>query len=121
MTQGELYKPWKPFKHPQFGDVEIGGWVKMSSRLPHPFMLTDLAHRNASAVLFAAAQTPDDLARRAAAREGGRATSTRCACGVVNGGSMPSLTYTAVQRKIHPQDTLKVSGPGGRRWWRAAA
>ena len=43
----------------RFGEIEIGGWVKMSSRLPHPFMLTDLVHRNASAVLFAASQTPD--------------------------------------------------------------
>ena len=33
----ELYKPWKPFKHPTYGDIEIGGWVKMSSRLPPSF------------------------------------------------------------------------------------
>ncbi len=36
LTQGELYKPWKPFKHPAYGDIEIGGWVKMSSRLGPP-------------------------------------------------------------------------------------
>ena len=47
LAQGELFKPWKPFKHPQSGDIEIGGWVKMSSRLPHPFMLPDLVHRKA--------------------------------------------------------------------------
>jgi len=47
LAQGELFKPWKPFKHPQFGDMEIGSWVKMSSGLPHPFMLPDLVHRKA--------------------------------------------------------------------------
>ena len=52
----ELYKPWKPFKHPTYGDIEIGGWVKMSSRLPHPFMLQELVHRNAMVVLYAAEQ-----------------------------------------------------------------
>lgn len=36
---GELYKEWTAFKHPVYGDIEIGGWTKMSSRLPHPFML----------------------------------------------------------------------------------
>ena len=54
VAQGELYVDWKPYKHPTYGDIEIGGWVKMSSRLPHPFMLQDLVHRNASAVIFSA-------------------------------------------------------------------
>jgi Zinc carboxypeptidase len=113
LTQGELYKPWKRFKHPQFGDIEIGGWVKMSSRLPHPFMLNDLVYRNASAVLFAAAATPAislDVLPPVKAGAGLYKVRVR----VINGGSMPSLTYTAIQRKIHPQDTLTVSGPGAK-------
>jgi len=43
---------------PDLRDIEIGGWVKMSSRLPHPFMLPDLVHRNAAAVLFAPPRRP---------------------------------------------------------------
>ncbi|HEY3384353.1 MAG TPA: M14 family metallopeptidase [Vicinamibacterales bacterium] len=109
VTQGDLYKPWKPFKHPQFGDIEIGGWVKMSSRLPHPFMLADLAYRNASAVLFAAGQTPN-VSLDVLAPEKVSADLYKIRVRVVNAGSIPSMTYTAVQRKIHPQDTLKVSG-----------
>ena len=31
----------------------------MSSRLPAPFMLKDLVHRNASAVIFSAKNTPE--------------------------------------------------------------
>jgi hypothetical protein len=110
VTQGDLYKPWKPFKHPQFGDIEIGGWVKMSSRLPHPFMLPDLTHRNASAVLFAAGQTPAITLDVLAPQKAG-ADLYKVRVRVVNGGSIPSLSYTAVQRKIHPLDMLKVSGP----------
>ena len=110
VAQGDLYKPWKPFKHPQFGDIEIGGWVKMSSRLPHPFMLNDLVHRNASAVLFAAAQTPViSLEVLPPVKAGADLYKIRVR--VINGGSIPSLSYNAVQRKIHPQDMLKVSGP----------
>jgi len=113
VTQGDLYKPWKPFKHPQFGEVEIGGWVKMSSRLPHPFMLPDLAHRNASAVLFAAAQTPSITLDVLAPQKAG-ADLYKLRVRVVNGGSIPTLTFAAVQKKIHPQDTLKVSGPAAK-------
>ena len=58
VTQGELFREWKPYKHPLYGDIEVGGWSKMSSRLPHPFMLQDLVHRNASAVIFTSQYTP---------------------------------------------------------------
>jgi hypothetical protein len=111
VTQGDLHKPWTPFKHPQYGDVEIGGWVKMSSRLPHPFMLNDLVHRNASAVLFAAGQTPKVTLDILPPEKAG-AELSRVRVRLVNGGSMPSLTHTAIQRKIHPQDMVKLSGAG---------
>jgi hypothetical protein len=111
VAQGELYRPWKPFKHPQFGDIEIGGWVKMSTRLPHPFMLGELTHRNASAVMFAASQTPD-VSLEVLPPVKTTAGLSRLRVRLVNAGSIPSLTYNAVQRKLHPQDTLRVSGPG---------
>jgi hypothetical protein len=111
VAQGELYRPWKPFKHPQFGDIEIGGWVKMSTRLPHPFMLGELTHRNASAVIFAASQTPD-VSLEVLPPVKTTAGLSKLRVRLVNAGAMPSLTYNAVQRKLHPQDTLKVSGPG---------
>ncbi|MCK4699924.1 MAG: hypothetical protein KAT38_06305, partial [Bacteroidales bacterium] len=59
VAMGELYKEWKEYDHPTYGKIEIGGWVKMSSRLSHPFMLQDLVHRNALAVIFSAEQTPE--------------------------------------------------------------
>ncbi len=111
VAQGEMYKPWKAFTHPQFGAIEIGGWVKMSSRLPHPFMLTDLVHRNASAVLFAASQTPDIALEVLPAEKMANGLS-RLRVRVSNAGSIPSATFSAVQRKVHPQDSLRVSGKG---------
>jgi hypothetical protein len=111
VTQGDLYKPWKPFTHAQFGEIEIGGWVKMSSRLPHPFMLNDLVHRNASAVLYAAGQTPQVSIDILPPEKAG-ADLYRVRVRLVNGGSIPTLSYTAVQRKLHPQDQLILSGAG---------
>jgi hypothetical protein len=110
-VQGELYRPWKPFTHPQYGEIEIGGWVKMSSRLPHPFMLPDLVHRNAAAVLFAAAQTPD-VSLEVFATERVSADLHKVRVRLVNAGALPTLTYAAVQRKSHPLDTLRLSGAG---------
>ena len=111
VAQGAMYRDWHPFKHPQFGDIEIGGWVKMSSRLPQPFMLTDLVHRNASAVLYAAGQTPDvSLSVIGTDRIG--AGLTRVRVRVANAGVMPTLSYAAVQKKSRPLDTLKAAGPG---------
>jgi hypothetical protein len=111
VAQGELFKPWKPFKHPQFGEIEIGGWVKMSSRLPHPFMLPDLVHRNASAVMFAASQTPDvNLEIQPVERIGNDLYKVRVR--LANRGAIPTMTFNAVQKKIHPQDTLRVEGGG---------
>ncbi len=111
VAQGEMYKPWKPFTHPQFGEIEIGGWVKMSSRLPHPFMLTDLVHRNASAVLFAASQTPDVTLEVLPVEKMANGLS-KLRVRLSNAGSIPSMTFSAAQRRIHPRDLLRVSGKG---------
>jgi hypothetical protein len=109
VVQGELYRPWKPFKHPQFGDIEIGGWVKMSSRLPHPFMLNELVFRNASAVLFAASQTPQ-ISMDAFSIEKISDALFKVRLRLVNSHAIPSMTYAAAQKRTMPRDTLKVSG-----------
>ena len=81
----------------------------MSSRLPHPFMLPDLVHRSASAVMFAASQTPDvGLEIQPAERIGNDLYKVRLR--ITNKGSIPTMTFNALQKKIYPQDMLKVSG-----------
>jgi len=109
VNQGELFKEWKAFRHPLYGDVEIGGWTKMSSRLPHPFMLQDLVHRNASSVIFAARQTPDITMDVFEVKKlGGDLWSVRVR--LVNGGAIPSVTYETIQNKLYPIDKLSVAG-----------
>ena len=109
LTQGELYKPWKPFKHPTYGDIEIGGWVKMSSRLPAPFMLQDLFHRNAMAVLFSAKHTPRvTLEVFDVKKLGGNLYRVRVR--LANDKAMPTMTYEAQRAKLYPKDTLNVTG-----------
>lgn len=111
VTQGELFKDWKPYRHPLYGDIEIGGWVKMSTRLPHPFMLQDLVHRNASAVIFAAQNTPKITMEVFEIKKiEGDLWSVRVR--LVNEGAMPSVLYQTIKNKLYPQDMLSVSGKG---------
>ncbi len=105
----ELYRDWKPFKHPVYGDIEIGGWVKMSSRLPHPFMLPELVHRNAMVVLFASGQTPEVTMEVIDITETGQ-NLHRVRVRLKNDKGFPSMSAQARKLKLYPQDMLKVSG-----------
>lgn len=109
LAMGELYKPWTPYHHPVYGDIEIGGWVKMSSRLPHPFMLEDLVHRNASAVIFSAEQTPE-INLEVFDKEKTGKNLYRIRVRLTNRKAIPSMTYTSVQHKIYPMDMLTIKG-----------
>ncbi|MDT8400391.1 MAG: M14 family metallopeptidase [Bacteroidales bacterium] len=108
VTQGELYHEWKAYDHPVYGDIEIGGWAKMSSRLPHPFMLQDLVHRNASAVIFAAGQTPDVKLEVFETKKIDK-NLYRIRVRLVNSGAMSSMLYSSVNNKLYPQDMLTLS------------
>jgi Zinc carboxypeptidase len=46
MTFGDGYVQWKPIKHPQYGDIEIGGPKRNSIRNTPGFMLEEEGHRN---------------------------------------------------------------------------
>ncbi len=113
VDQGELYKPWKPFKHPEYGDVEIGGWVKMSSRLGAPFMIKDLVHRNAMAALFTAKHLPEvSLEVLEVKPLGGDLYRVRTR--LANPKAIPSMSYLAQKVNLYPKDTLTVTGPGAK-------
>ena len=109
LVQGELYKPWKAYKHPTYGDVEIGGWVKFSSRLSAPFMLKDLVHRNAMAMLFSAKHTPEvklDVFDVKKIEKGLYRVRTR----LLNKKAIPTMSYYSQKKNLYPKDMLKVSG-----------
>ncbi|MGD0782284.1 MAG: M14 family zinc carboxypeptidase, partial [Candidatus Aminicenantales bacterium] len=109
LAMGELYKPWKPFKHPQYGDIEIGGWVKMSSRLSAPFMIKDLVHRNAMAVLFTAKNVPAVSLEVTEVKPVGK-NLYRVRTRLANSKAIPSMTALAQKNNIYPKDMLKVTG-----------
>ena len=109
VTQGELYKEWKKYNHPLYGEIEIGGWIKMSNRLPHPFMLPELVHRNASVVFLAAENTPDISMEVFEKKEVGK-NLHQVRVRLVNKNGLPSMSAHSVSKKLYTQDILKVTG-----------
>ncbi len=109
LAQGELFKDWEKFDHPVYGEIEIGGWVKMSSRLPHPFMLPDLVHRNASVVLLSAEETAEiemdvfDVKKL-------DNNLFRVRVRLENKKGLPTMSAYAANKKLYPKDMLKVTG-----------
>lgn len=109
LAHGTLYKDWTPFNHPDYGEIEIGGWIKYSTRMSPPFMLQDMAHRNAAAVIYAATQTPDIQMELIKVKKlDGRLYEVDIR--VKNTNAIPSMSYHAIQRKLYPKDILKATG-----------
>ena len=109
LAQGELFKPWKPYKHPTYGDIEIGGWIKMSSRLPAPFMLKDMVHRNAAAIIFSAKHTPEVSLDVFEIKKAGK-NLYRIRTRLHNSKAIPTMSFHAQKVKLYAQDMLTVSG-----------
>jgi hypothetical protein len=109
LAMGELYKPWKPYQHPTYGEVEIGGWIKFSSRMSAPFMIKDLVHRNAMAILFAAKHTPQVTLEAFDVTKLGK-DLYRVRTRLRNNKAIPTMSTYAQRKKLYPKDILRVSG-----------
>ncbi|WP_080054223.1 M14 family metallopeptidase [Spirosoma aerolatum] len=55
---GDAYVKWKPIKHPQYGDIEIGGVKRNYVRNTPGFMLEEEGHRNMAFTLLHTFHTP---------------------------------------------------------------
>lgn len=106
----EGVKPWRPFNHPQYGPVEIGGTVKNWGRVPPSFLLEEECHRNMAFTLYHADQMP--LVRVESVNvEKLDARLHRVRVVLVNDRMIPSRTAQDVQAHISAPDLLTVDGP----------
>ena len=108
---GTQFVPWKPVKHPKFGAIEVGGFVKQSRRVPPPFLIEEMCHRNAAFVLFHADQMPR-LSWGEATAEALSPEVTALTVAVRNTRMIPSVSQQAAQRRIGLPDFADLSGPG---------
>jgi hypothetical protein len=108
---GAGFVPWTPVKHPLYGDIEVGGFVKQAQRVPPPFLIEELCHRNAAFVLYHADQMPRIVWDEVAVEPLGSGTFA-VAAAVRNTRSIPSVSGQAARRRIGLPDVLSLSGEG---------
>ncbi len=58
LLMGDAYVQWKPVKHPQYGDIEIGGPKRNYIRNTPGFMLEEEGHRNMAFTMLHAYHMP---------------------------------------------------------------
>ena len=109
LTQGRMFVDWKPFKHPQYGDIEIGSYRHNTGRPPEGFLLEEECHRNVAFVLFHAHHLPKlSIGEPAVTKMGDNLW--RLYVPVLNERAIPSMTEIARQLKLHRPDVATVDG-----------
>ncbi len=109
LTQGRMFVDWKPYKHPQYGDIEIGGYKHDTGRPPEGFLNVEECHRNAMFILFSGyhlpllkMQTPEVTK----VKDG----LYRVHVPILNERGIPSVLSIVERNKLHRQDFATVSG-----------
>lgn len=85
---GDGYVKWKPFKHPQFGDIEIGGPKKNYIRNHPGFLLMEDSHRNMAFTILHAHHMPKLEVVETKQKD--------------LGGGLTEITATVMNRRIIP-------------------
>lgn len=106
---GEGIVPWKEVKHPQYGDIEIGGIKKSWTRTAPSFMIEDMCHRNMAFTLFNAYHLPVLSFEETAVKDlpGGL---KQVDVTVYNQRVLPTRSRHEINNGITPPDIVSISG-----------
>ena len=109
MLFGEGIVPWKKFTHPQYGEIEIGGYKKSWTRTAPSFLIEDMCHRNMSFTLFHLYHTPvlsiDTVMRKKLSSGLIEVTAY-----ISNKRVIPTHTYQDIKNKISLPDRITLEG-----------
>jgi len=106
---GDAFVEWAPFDHPQFGQVEMGGWKKLSNRVNPRFMSMELFHRNMAFTLYQADQMPRlSMSDPTVERVSGDVYRVRV--DITNDRITPTVTVRGQVNRVVRPDLLTLSG-----------
>ena len=108
---GAGFTPWRPFQHPLYGPIEVGGFHKDVGRVPPSFLIEEESHRNALFCLRHAEECPEVEIRLLGIEELGpdlRAVDVR----FENLRRIPTRTELASARRIGLPDRIELRGEG---------
>jgi hypothetical protein len=109
LTLGRQFVDWHPFHHPQYGDIEIGGFKPDVGRTPEGWALEDETHRNNAFVLFNAYHLPHLSIGDAVVKKMGDHL-WKVEVPVLNDRAIPTMTAMALNNKLHRKDLATVTG-----------
>ncbi|MFW6078374.1 MAG: M14 family zinc carboxypeptidase [Gemmatimonadota bacterium] len=106
---GDNFNDWEPFDHPEYGEVELGGWNKFQGRIPPRFMAMELFHRNMAFTLHHADQMPlMTMGETTVEPVGGGLSRVRVE--ITNERLIPTITARAHENRVVRPDLLTVDG-----------
>lgn len=106
---GDGFVDWEPYDHPQYGEIEIGGFKKNYGRLHPGFLLESDAHRNAAFVIYHGYQTPKLEVAEIEVKDVGNGLKQVTAV-VRNHRVIPTHSAHDVANKIEVPDVISLSG-----------
>jgi len=109
LTQGRMFADWKPFNHPQYGEIEIGGYRHDTNRSPEGFLNVEECHRNAMFILFNGHHLPL-LKMQAPEVTKVKDGLYRIHVPVLNERMIPTVSAIVSQNKLHRQDIATIAG-----------
>jgi hypothetical protein len=108
---GEGIVPWKPYKHPLYGKIEIGGTVRQWGRVPPSFMLEEELHRNMAYTLYHADSLPLLSFSEITVQKLGPGL-TRVVVAIHNTRPMATRAAVEIEKKNSRPDLLTIEGKG---------
>lgn len=105
----DAFVDWHPYKHPTYGDIEIGGFKKTYTRLHPGFLLESDAHRNMAFSVYHAYHMPKLNVDEIEVKEiGGGLTQVTAV--VSNQRMIPTHSSQDVKNNIETPDIISLSG-----------
>lgn len=109
LALGRQWVDWKPFDHPQYGKIEVGGFRRDAGRVPEGWLMEDETHRSNAFILLNAWHLPKlSFGAPSVKKVGDRLW--RLEVPVLNERAIPSMTAVAVNSKLHRKDVATVAG-----------
>ena len=105
----DAFVDWHPYKHPTYGDIEIGGFKKNFGRVHPGFLLESDAHRNMAFSIFHAYSTPKLSVAEIEVKEMGGGLKQVTAV-VVNERMIPTHSSQDVKNQIELPDMITLTG-----------
>jgi len=106
---GDGVVEWRPYEHPTYGSIEIGGTSADWGRVPPSFLLEEECHRNMAFTLYHAEQMPR-LAITEVTTERIDGDLWKVWVAIENSRLMASRTAHEVEHRLSPPDVVSLEG-----------